>query len=62
MDETDEVPYVVVHADGRFRIVDQSGRTIMTCRDRGSAEHYAELLISAFESGLRAGRRRQASD
>ena len=62
MDGAEEDPYVVVSADERFFVVNQSGRTIMTCADSGSANHYADLLNSAFESGFRAGRRSQAAD
>jgi hypothetical protein len=62
MDDAEKPPYVVMCVDDRFQVINQSGRTIMSCSDRDSAEHYADLLNSAFDAGFRACRRQIAPD
>ena len=44
--------------DGTYLVlIAETGRTILVCRDRGSAEQYAVMLNEAFDRGHRAGRR-----
>ena len=44
--------------DGTFLVViAESGRTVLVCRDRTSADRYAVMLNEAFDRGHRAGRR-----
>lgn len=56
MDDEQEA-YEVVQEDAGFRVRDETGMSIMTCRDRGSAEHYASLLNRAYRKGYKAGYR-----
>ena len=45
--------YEVRQEADRFLICNDAGRIVMTCGDRGSAEHYADLLNRAFQAGYR---------
>ena len=57
MSESEEQPYGVDQQDGRFRVLDESGRVIMVCGDDSSAIHYAVLLNEAYRRGYKAGYR-----
>jgi hypothetical protein len=50
-------PFQPQFEQGRFRVVDKSGRIILDCGDRGSAEQYAALLNEAYRRGFKAGYR-----
>lgn len=52
-----EQPYQVSEESGKFDVLDPSGRSIMTCRDAPSAEHYAVLLSQAYKHGYQDGYR-----
>lgn len=45
--------YSIIEADGKFELRSSSGRCVMVCGDRHSAEHYLVLLNEAFASGYR---------
>ncbi|KPJ90353.1 MAG: hypothetical protein AMJ53_13810 [Gammaproteobacteria bacterium SG8_11] len=47
--------YQVVKQQDSFAVVDPSHRTIITCQNELNAQHYAQLLNSAYESGYKAG-------
>ena len=50
----DNLPaYIVNPVDTKFDLVDRTGRTILSCRDRPSAEHHASLMNAAFERGYK---------
>jgi len=57
MREADEDAYTIKQQDQSFVIQDDSGRTIVTARDRGSAETYAVLLNEAYRKGYKDGYR-----
>ena len=48
-------PYRVTQTDKKFSVEDDLGGVILSCGDRGSAEHYAALLNQAFRNGYRNG-------
>ena len=52
-----ELPFRPQSEQGRFRVVDESGRIILECGDRASAEQYAALLNEAYRRGFKAGYR-----
>lgn len=52
---SDEDPYSVVEQEDRFVVVNGDGRKVMTCRDDGSAQHYASILTQAYKRGYRHG-------
>jgi hypothetical protein len=60
--DNEESSYQVEQREDVFKVLSPSGMTIMDCRDRHSAEHYAVLLTEAyrigFRSGFRAGKRK----
>lgn len=51
----DERLYRVYEDESGFRVMDESGQTIVTCRDKRSAEHYASILQRAYNTGYRYG-------
>ena len=51
----DEQVYRVYEDESGFRVMDDNGQTVVTCRDKRSAEHYATLLQRAYNKGYRAG-------
>ncbi|WP_182869871.1 hypothetical protein [Stieleria mannarensis] len=51
----------VVEESGKFEVLDPSGRSLMTCRDTASAEHYATLLNQAYKRGYKDGYREAKS-
>jgi hypothetical protein len=56
--DTSESPYYRVEQEGdSYSVQDAKGRTILSCRDQGSASHYAVLLNEAFAQGVRAAAR-----
>lgn len=60
MNDEETRPYIVEDGTepGTFHVViAETGRTLLVCRDRGSAEQYAVLLCEAYARGERAGRR-----
>ena len=57
MSESEEQPYGVDQQDGRFRVLDETGRVIMVCGDESSATHYAVLLSEAYRRGYKTGYR-----
>lgn len=57
VDPEDKPPYAVEPEDGRFRVVDGEGNTILVCGDAASAEQYAVLMNQAFRRGFSAGYR-----
>lgn len=52
-----EQPYRVSEESGKFDVLDLSGRSILTCRDATSAEHYAVSLSQAYKQGYQDGYR-----
>lgn len=50
-------PYQVSAREGRFQVVDASGRVVVVCRDQVSAVDYAVLLNEAYRRGYKAGYR-----
>ncbi len=55
--DSDEVVYRIEAHDGRYRLVDAEGYSLLECQDEASARHYAELMNKAWRSGFRAGYR-----
>ncbi len=53
----DEKPYEHRERNGRFEVVDASGRVVVVCRDQASAVDYAVLLSEAYRRGHKAGYR-----
>ena len=51
----EESSYYVEQRGNVFTVMSPSGMTIMDCRDRHSADHYALLLTEAYRIGFRAG-------
>jgi hypothetical protein len=51
-------PYSVLEDGGEFRIVDETGRAAVACRDARNADNYAVLLNEAYRRGYHAGYRR----
>jgi hypothetical protein len=47
--------YKVVKQEDAFCVMDPNQRTIVTCQTELNAQHYAQLLNSAYESGYQAG-------
>ena len=52
-----EPPYQPQSGEGRFQVMDESGKVVLNCGDRMSAEQYAALLNQAFQRGYKAGYR-----
>jgi hypothetical protein len=52
-DETES--YRVAAKEGRWQVLDESGRVIVVCRDENSATDYAVLLNDAYRRGYKAG-------
>jgi hypothetical protein len=55
MQDDEQKPYVVEGQAGRFAVRNPAGRTVMVCRDEGSAAEYAVLLNEAYQRGYKAG-------
>ncbi|MEE4376046.1 MAG: hypothetical protein V2J55_00840 [Candidatus Competibacteraceae bacterium] len=53
---SEEAYFVEEHAD-RWDVVSPAGYVAITCRDRHSADHYAELMNTAYRVGYKAGYR-----
>ena len=47
--------FQVAEESGKFEVLDPSGRSILTCRDAASANHYAVLLNKAYKHGYKDG-------
>ncbi|MCO6457114.1 MAG: hypothetical protein J5I93_17600 [Pirellulaceae bacterium] len=60
----DERPYAIDQDETGYRVLDDTGQVVIRCRERASAEHYAELLTRAYRKGYRLGFRaaRRGSD
>ena len=56
-DDAEPDPYHVSPREGRFEVLDRTGRAVMVCHDEGSATNYAELLNQAYRMGYKAGYR-----
>ena len=41
--------------DGKFLVLNGTDRTVMTCHDVHSANHYLTLLNDAFKAGYKSG-------
>jgi hypothetical protein len=56
---TDEIepPYRVESTESQFRVVDESGRTVLSTGNRENAEQYAAMLNQAFQRGFKSGYR-----
>lgn len=54
MDET-QSPYRAQPNQNHFQVLDPTGRVILDCGSRESAEQYALLLNQAFQGGFKAG-------
>jgi hypothetical protein len=50
-----EKPYQFEPDRGRYRVIDENGRVILSCGDIGSAEQYVVLLNEAYRRGHKAG-------
>ncbi len=57
MSGDDSPHYAVRQDDGKYRVVDWTDRTILTCGNSASAEQYAVLLNQAFDRGYKEGYR-----
>jgi hypothetical protein len=57
MSGSDEKPYQVTEAKGRFEVRDDSGRCVVTFGDNGSAEALAVLLNEVYRKGYKTGYR-----
>jgi len=55
-----KLPYITQEQDGKINVVDKTGRTLVSCRDKQNAEHYAALMNQAYAAGLRAARQKQS--
>ncbi len=64
MDNDELVAYRIDAHEGRYRLLDVEGSTLLECQDETSARHYADLMNKAWRSGFRAGYRtgKQASN
>ena len=51
----EESSYHVEQRDKVYAVVSPSGMTVLDCRDRQSADHYALLLTDAYRIGFRTG-------
>ena len=40
-----------------YRVADAANQTILSCQDKTSAHHYAELLNRAYRAGYKSGYR-----
>ena len=47
--------YSVSVDNALYLVVNKAKRTILECRDEGSAQHYATLLNQAYEVGYKQG-------
>jgi hypothetical protein len=54
---SDTNPFRTEQQGDRYRVEDGTGRCMLECRDRASADHYVDLLNKAYASGYRAGYR-----
>ena len=52
-----QTAYIVHEQNARFEICAASGRTILVCKDEGSASPYASLLNEAHRAGYKLGYR-----
>ncbi len=50
-----ETVYSVELVGDQYEVHRNTGRVILSCRDEGSAQHYAVLLNQAFDAGFKAG-------
>ncbi len=57
MSSDDAGPYWVNESAQPYRVADAENQIILTCQDRMSAHHYAELLNRAYRAGYKAGYR-----
>lgn len=57
MSDPENEPYRADHEDGRFRVLDGTGRVVLVCGDGNSATQYAVLLNEAYRRGYKAGYR-----
>ncbi len=57
MDSQQMKPYWVDEEARSYRVADTGNQTILSCRDKTSAYHYAELLNRAYRSGYKSGYR-----
>jgi hypothetical protein len=57
MQDDAQKPYAVETRERGFEVCDGAGRTVLACRDEGSAQEYATLLNEAYRRGYRAGYR-----
>lgn len=48
-------PYQVIKQQNSYTVEDSNKRTVITCQNELNAQHYAELLITAYERGYKAG-------
>ena len=49
--------YRALPKEGRFEVIDSTGRNILVCRDEPSATRYTVLLNEAYQRGYKAGYR-----
>ena len=54
---SDEKVYTTHTAAGRFEVRSQTGRVVMVCGDRDSADQYMLMLNEAYRAGFKAGYR-----
>ncbi|MEZ5582300.1 MAG: hypothetical protein R3F37_05545 [Candidatus Competibacteraceae bacterium] len=54
---SEEAYSVQEQADNRWEVISPAGYVAMTCQDRHSANHYAELMNKAYRVGYKAGYR-----
>ncbi len=57
MQQDEQKAYVAEGQADRFVVRNAAGRTVMVCRDEGSAAEYAVLLNEAYRRGYQAGYR-----
>jgi hypothetical protein len=51
----DAAPFRINPTKDFFEVVDDTGRRIIVCKDKLSADQYAALLNEAFRRGYKAG-------
>jgi hypothetical protein len=55
--DDDDLHYRVESTESQFRVVDESGRTVLSSGNRENAEQYAAMFNQAFQRGFKAGYR-----
>ena len=57
MNAADENPYSAKQQNEMFVVQDDSGKTMVTSRDKGTADNFVVLLNEAYRRGYKTGYR-----